>query len=75
MIDFLFIKIVLPSIMAACAVTKIATMRQYLVNYPMDFAKIYVILMLSLISLCEGTKQVRHSILRNSCTIQVLPVQ
>ena len=35
-------------------------------NYPMDFAKICVILMLSLSSECECTKQVGHSVLRNS---------
>ena len=35
-------------------------------NYPMDSAKICVIVMLSLSSKCEGTKQVRHRIPRNS---------
>ena len=38
-------------------------------NYPMDVAKIYVILMLSLRSYCKGIKQVRHSIPRNSCVL------
>ena len=36
-------------------------------NYQMDFAKICVILMLSLVSECEGTKRVGHSIPGNSC--------
>ena len=43
-------------------------------NYPMDFAKICVVLMLSLSSKCEGTKQVRHSIPWNSSCNLLCPL-
>ena len=61
-----------PSKMAASSITENSEKmwnRQYLMNYLIDFAKICVILMLSLSSKCDGTKQVRHIIPRNSCFI------
>ena len=51
------------------AVTKTSkNMKQTISHEPLIyFAKVYVKLMLSLNSLCEGTKQVQHGILWNSC--------
>ena len=53
--------------MAPSAVTKKSENIKQSISHklPNGFAKICVILMLSLSSKCEGTKQVRHSIPRN----------
>ena len=55
--------------MAASAVTKNSGNIKQTISHelPTDFAKICVILVISLSSKCECIKQVRHSFPRNSC--------